>query len=69
MSFPPDDDILVEPNLPGKPVSTFPDKAVAFVSRLGPSMEHPGSNFHAELTYRNAKSPVSAWRPGFVATI
>jgi hypothetical protein len=38
----------------------------AFVSRLGASMEHPVPDFHAELNYRNAKSPASLRRPGFV---
>jgi hypothetical protein len=32
---------------------------VTFVSRLGFSMEHPLRDFHGELRYRNAKSPVS----------
>jgi hypothetical protein len=30
---------------------------IAFVSRLGVSMEHPARDFHGELRYRNAKSP------------
>jgi hypothetical protein len=32
-------------------------------------MEHPDRDFHAELAYRNAKSPASSRKPGFVATI
>jgi hypothetical protein len=58
-----------EPGLLGKPVSTFPDQAAAFVSRLEASMEHPGSDFHAELAYRNAKNPASSRKPGLVASI
>jgi hypothetical protein len=27
-------------------------------------MEHPHSDFHAELSYRNAKSPASLRKPG-----
>jgi hypothetical protein len=38
----------------------------AFVARLGTSMEHPVPDFHDELSYRNAKSPASLRRPGFV---
>jgi hypothetical protein len=29
-------------------------------------MEHPVADFHDELAYRNAKSPASLRRPGFV---
>jgi hypothetical protein len=29
-------------------------------------MEHPVRNFHRELGYRNAKSPISAGKPGFL---
>jgi hypothetical protein len=29
-------------------------------------MEHPVPDFHDELSYRNAKSPASCGRPGFV---
>jgi hypothetical protein len=33
---------------------------IAFFSRLSRSMEHPVADFHAELRYRNAKSPAFA---------
>jgi hypothetical protein len=32
----------------------------AFLSKLAFSMEHPVQDFHAELRYRNKKSPTSA---------
>jgi hypothetical protein len=42
----------------------------AFFSRLSLSIGHPVPDFHAELGYRNAKSPASPWgRPGFILLV
>jgi hypothetical protein len=39
---------------------------MAFLSRPVVSMDHPVPDFHGQLGYRNAKSPASLRRPGFV---